>query len=246
MRTQAEPDLCSVLDAEPDLGASLDTQTLRAAREQAKARTAFVDVGALADPPEAPGRRRLKAILIVEGLLARAVSVGDRTSTELLGPGDVLGPRGPEESVLLPFEVRWRALAPTELALLDAEFMLRVRRWPQIGDALLERAMRRAHRLAVQGALSAHKRLDARILLLFRHLAERWGRVTHGGGVRLDLPLTHRVIGELVGAERPSVTTTLAALADLGLLTRNGQGWVLDGAALDAAADVPASLAMPI
>ena len=43
-----------------------------------------------------------------------------------------------------------------------------------------------------------------RITLLLWHLAGRWGRV-EPGGIRLALPLTHRLLGRLVGAERPSV-----------------------------------------
>jgi CRP-like cAMP-binding protein len=39
------------------------------------------------------------------------------------------------------------------------------------------------------------------------------------GRDRLSLPLTHRLLGRLVGAERPSVSHALARLADAGLVT---------------------------
>jgi hypothetical protein len=60
------------------------------------------------------------------------------------------------------------------------------------------------------------------------HLAARWGRVELGG-IRLSLPLTHRLLGQLVGAERPSVSHALARLAEAGLVTGRGDEWHLHG-----------------
>ena len=57
-----------------------------------------------------------------------------------------------------------------------------------------------------------------RLTLLLWHLAGRWGRVEHGG-IRLALPLTHRLLGRLVGAERPSVSHALSRLSQAGLVT---------------------------
>ena len=63
--------------------------------------------------------------------------------------------------------------------------------------------------------------------MLFWHLSERWGRVT-AEGVRLELPLTHEVLAELVGAQRPTVTTALSRLARRGELVRvAGRSWLL-------------------
>ena len=62
------------------------------------------------------------------------------------------------------------------------------------------------------------------------HLAARWGKVELGG-IRLSLPLTHRLLGQLVGAERPSVSHALARLAEAGLVTGRGDEWHLHGIA---------------
>ena len=51
-------------------------------------------------------------LLLVDGVLAREVVLGDTVSTELLGPGDIVRPwhiEGPPQ--LLPVAVRWNALA---------------------------------------------------------------------------------------------------------------------------------------
>jgi len=61
-------------------------------------------------------------------------------------------------------------------------------------------------------------RLEVRLVLLLWHFAARWGRV-EPAGIRLCLPLTHRLLGHLVAAERPSVSHALKRLEDSGLVT---------------------------
>ena len=80
----------------------------------------------------------------------------------------------------------------------------------------------------MQRAIASQPRLDVRLALMLWHLASRWGRV-EPGGIRLPLPLTHQLLGRLVGAERPSVSHALARLARSGLVTGHGDEWHLHG-----------------
>ena len=57
-------------------------------------------------------------------------------------------------------------------------------------------------------AISCQPQLEVRLVLLLWHLAARWGRV-EPTGIRLWLPLTHRLLGQLVAAERPSISHAL-------------------------------------
>ena len=85
------------------------------------------------------------------------------------------------------------------------------------------------------------------MLALLWHLAERFGRVAPDGVV-LGLRLTHRMIGELVGAQRPTVSLALTSLLEDGLVARRDDGTlVLDAASRGtfAPAGVPAPLAPP-
>ena len=118
------------------------------------------------------------------------------------------------------------------LCLLDDGFVQRVRPWPQIMQALLNRVERRARNLNVQRAIASQPRLEVRLALLLWHLAARWGRV-EPGGIRLPLPLTHQLLGRLVGAERPSVSHALGRLARSGLVTGHGDEWHLHGSVED-------------
>ena len=167
-------------------------------------------------------------VLILEGVLAVNVRVGDRVAAELLGPGDVVEPPARAVEDLLACAIGWRALVPMRFAVLDGAFADRVRPWPQLMQALLRRTERRARNLNVQRAIACQPRLDIRLALLLWHLAARWGRV-EPGGVRLPLPLTHQLLGRLVGAERPSVSHALARLAQSELVTGHGDEWHLHG-----------------
>ncbi|HEY2259197.1 MAG TPA: helix-turn-helix domain-containing protein [Solirubrobacteraceae bacterium] len=167
-------------------------------------------------------------VLVLDGVLALSVRVGDRIAAELLGTGDLIEPAQPDDDELLACTVGWRALLPARFAILDEPFAERVRPWPQLMSTLLRRSERRARNLNVQRAIASQPRLDVRLALLLWHLAARWGRV-EPSGIRLPLPLTHQLLGRLVGAERPSVSHALARLARAGLVTGHGDEWHLHG-----------------
>jgi CRP-like cAMP-binding protein len=78
------------------------------------------------------------------------------------------------------------------------------------------------------------KHVEARLLVQFWQLAERWGRVDRDG-IAVTLPLTHELLAKLVGAARPSVTTALGRLAEGGLLLRSGNVWRLSSDSRDVA-----------
>jgi hypothetical protein len=169
-------------------------------------------------------------LLISDGVLAREVVLGDTVSTELLGPGDILRPwhvEGPPH--LLEVTIRWNALSAVRLGLLDRRAATTLCRYPEIGAVIVDRLSERAQRLAITQAISQLNRVDRRLLALFWHLAERWGRVAREG-IAVPLVLSHRLIGELVGARRPTVSTALADLArDRQLVRRDDGTWLLTG-----------------
>ncbi len=217
-----------LLDLDSDLADELDPESRRVARAAATALTFEVDPGSLAmaswleQVSEGPG------VLVIDGVLALNTRVGDRIASELVGDGDLLQPLWGAAERLLSCDVDWRALTPMRFAVLDGAFARRVRFWPQIGQGLLRRACRRSSNLDVQRAIAAQPRLEIRLALLLWHLAGRWGKV-EPGGVRLPLPLTHQLLGQLIGAERPSVSHALARLAEGGFVTGRGDEWHLSG-----------------
>jgi CRP/FNR family transcriptional regulator, cyclic AMP receptor protein len=217
-----------LLDIDPDLADEVTPDLRRAARGAATALVFDVDPGPVALQPWLNRTTTGPGVLVLEGVLALSVRVGDRTSVELVGTGDVLQTPGDGSDWLLTCSVNWRALSSMRFAALDGAFSRRVRFWPSISQELLRRAARRAINLDVQRAISAQPRLEVRLALLLWHLAGRWGKV-EPGGVRLPVPLTHHLLGQLIGAERPSVSHALARLANSGLVTGHGAEWHLHG-----------------
>jgi CRP/FNR family cyclic AMP-dependent transcriptional regulator len=217
-----------VLDVDDELAEEFDLRGRIAVRQRATARVLQVDVGDCDLRSSFDLARRGPGLLIFEGLVACETCTGDRVAAELVGPGDLLQSPSLLTDDLLERTCHWRALRPTRFALLDADFVDRVRPFPQVVRALLSRAYRRSAELDVLRAITSQPRLEVRLVLLLWHLAARWGRV-EPASVRLCLPLTHRFIGQMVAAERPSISHALKRLAQAGLVSGTADDLRLHG-----------------
>ncbi|MGI8778921.1 MAG: helix-turn-helix domain-containing protein, partial [Solirubrobacteraceae bacterium] len=207
------PGAVHVLDADPDLGSLLSEQRIGDARQRLVAREEVVPAGPWIDARldrAGPGQLGL---LLLEGMIARELLMSNNVSTELLGQGDLVRPwqiHGP--SRLVRSEVRWTVLKRARFAVLGSRFAMELARYPEVNAMLIDRVTERSHRLALTQAISQLNGVDQRVLTLLWHLAERWGRITTDGVV-VPLALPHRVIAQVVGARRPTVSTALAHLA---------------------------------
>ena len=151
-----------LLDLDDDLAQEFDLRMRVVARQIATVVVVDVAVGTqdtsawLAAPREwvrsAGDRRR-----VCDRYAASAIGV----TTELVGAGDLLQRWEPGPDDILERSCEWRALVPCRLAVLDENFAERVRPWPQIGNALLRRAARRAGDLNLLGAIACHPRLES-------------------------------------------------------------------------------------
>jgi CRP/FNR family cyclic AMP-dependent transcriptional regulator len=214
---------------DPDLGEHLHGDRLAGALRDCVASAVRVPAGLWSPQEPPPHVRHGIGLLVLEGLIVRRVGVGGRFGAELLGEGDLLRPwqsTGP--GTTLPRAGRWRALRPCRLAVLDAHFTARSAPYPEVVSTLISRAIRRSRHMAVAVAIMAQPRIDIRLHMLFWELADRWG-VVRGDGVYVPLRLTHAILGDLVAAQRPTVTKALGELAQRTVVTRAGAGWLLTG-----------------
>ncbi len=216
-----------LLDLDAELAEELGTpEILRVARAAATATVIEVEPGPIPMEEWLHRAGGGPGVLVLAACCRCGVQVGDRLSAELAAPGISFSPYGTRPISCWRLSSAWRALTPMRFALLDDAFARRVRFWPQLLQALLRRAGRRVVNLNVQRAIAAQPRLEARLALLLWHLAGRWGKV-EPGGIRLPVPLTHQLLGQLIAAERPSVSHALARLAHTGLVTGHGDEWHL-------------------
>jgi CRP/FNR family cyclic AMP-dependent transcriptional regulator len=219
-----------VLEAQPDLGEGLDEEQAALARRHAIALLDSVDTGPWRPRERYQPTSGSLGLLIIEGVLARDIRIAGRWCSELLGPGDVLRPWDYDDSAgeSVQSDSSWSVLRPVRIAVLDERFARVAGRWPQVIAALISRTLRRSRWMTILLAISNLTRVDERVTALLWHLADRWGTVTPEGVV-VPVSLTHDMIGRLVGAHRPSVTSAVGDLQRRGVLTRREDGWVLHG-----------------
>jgi CRP-like cAMP-binding protein len=218
----------SLFDIDADFAGGLDGGEFEVARRALLVRTAAVARGEW-DPPRTASASAL-GILIVDGILVRELSLGESIRyAELLGPGDLIRPWQQDDAGgLLPWRCSWRAAESCTIAELGPEIARAAARWPEVTAALTSRAIDRSRRQAIAAAIPSLVRIRDRVVVLFAHLAERWGHVTCEG-IILRAPLTHQLIASLTATRRPSVTTALSALNEQGLVTRRDEHeWMID------------------
>jgi CRP/FNR family transcriptional regulator, cyclic AMP receptor protein len=178
-----------LLEVDPDLGSELTAEEFEQAMNYAVVEVDSLDPGV--HDPARIGDPSLLGLLVIDGLLVRCVQVAERRCGELVGRGGILRPWDNfGEYAPMPFEVSWRVIEPVQLALLDIHLVRLGVRWPQLVHGILRRAVERSHGLALDVAIHSLRHIELRLLVLFWHLADRFGRVTSEGTI-VPLPLSH-------------------------------------------------------
>lgn len=227
----------SLLEIEPDLGDWLS------AEERQLARGLLVPTAQLG--PGSPELDRVLdetgafAALLIDGIVMHQMTIADRQILRLLGPGDIIVHTWAPRSEILGSSTK-HAAGRAQIALLGRQLVNGARRFPGLIVGLHLRLGDQHQRLAVQLGICQLPRVQDRVLALMWLLAESWGTVTPAG-TQLPVKLTHNMIGELVGAKRPTVTLALSELAQRrALLAQDDGTWLLLSTQPTVTASVPA------
>jgi CRP/FNR family cyclic AMP-dependent transcriptional regulator len=217
-----------LLALDPDLGQLLSAQRRTQATRDIQVAVTRLRLGAWTPEEHCPATPATFGQLVLSGAIVRDIVVHDSPSAELFGPGDLIRTWHSEPpSGMHRAPARWTVLAPSTVAVLGGPGARALRAYPEITTMLLDRTSARAERLALTQAISQITGVDTRIETLMQHLAERWGRV-RPDGISVPLKLSHRLIGALVGARRPTVSTALAHLHEHQRVRRQADGtWLL-------------------
>jgi len=215
-----------VLEVDPDLGRNIDPAEWELARQACRGEMLAVPRGQW-QATETGCSGDLVAFVILDGLLARELSLQERCMVELLGGGDVLQPPVVTDRPRLATETRLTAVSDLLLLVLGQPFVRAAARWPTLLTALHRRLEAQRDGLALQGLIAHLPNTEQRLLLMLSHLADRWGYVTPEGIV-LPLPLNHEILGLLIGARRPTVSIAVRRLeGEAGLRRREDGSWLL-------------------
>ena len=162
------------------------------------------------------------ALLVVEEGIVLVSSLRPGATRRMIvavaGAGSVLLPPAPYERLDALVDSWLTALTPAATDVLTA--------LPGAGaaivDGLTEQLRERQESLAQFSSVRHVERLREKLL----QLARSHGKVVPGG-VRLDLPLTHELLGEMIGSARETVTWAIAQLAREGFVRREGRAYRL-------------------
>ncbi len=113
------------------------------------------------------------------------------------------------------------AILDSRLTLLPAHIVTRLLALPALADAVLREVSETLRRKQDSIANFGNVRHTERVRRKLLQLARDYGRVT-GDGVKLELPLTHALLGEMVGSERETVTRGIDQLESESFLSREG------------------------
>lgn len=253
----------SVLQEDPDLAVGVPQEKRRTAARVCGARVLDIPRGIWdgGDSEAEPKSDAGFGLVVLSGILCRRVAQSERYGAELIGPGDLMRPWDlVGDWSTLPTDPRWRVIQPVSAAILDADFTRRAAPFPGIAEALVRRALLRSRYLAILIAIVSQRRIETRLEMLFWHLADRFGHV-RSDYVDVSVPLTHSLLGELIGARRQTVTTALSKMQERGAVEKTRGGWRLrastppeplrqrtgfdPGAGTDAASDRRAASPLP-
>ncbi len=221
--------VASVLRADRALARQLSPADLPRATRQAVAPVVSLPKGIFWPQKRFPSSDDVLGMLILDGLLLRGVAVTDRPTIEVLGPGDTFRPFEGERDLdaTVSGEVRWWALRPATIAVLDAGFTRRMCDYPPVIAELAGRLSRRSAASSVRLAIAAEPRLSLRLHRSLWQLADRFGQM-RADGVVLRVPLCHALLSWIVGARRPAVSRAINELERAGRIAHlpDGTWWL--------------------
>jgi CRP-like cAMP-binding protein len=132
--------------------------------------------------------------------------------------GTLLVPPAPDE--------RLEALTPSRITIVSADSLRVLLSFPSVAETIADafaEALRESHATIRNCAYVLH---SERVLEKLLQLARRYGRAVPGG-VRVDFPLTHQLVADMVGSARETVSLALSELEREGFLQRQHHRYVL-------------------
>jgi hypothetical protein len=160
-------------------------------------------------------------LLVIDGFVVSRASYPLLTRSIITceaGAGTILLPPGPDEVLV--------GLVRSRVLVIPAEVHDQLLSVPGVGQRFVEQlalVLRQKHEAIGNFAQTRHVERVRRKLL---QLARDYGHVVRDG-VRIDFPISHALLAEMVGSSRETVTRALEHLRRRGFVARNGSVYQL-------------------
>lgn len=192
------------------------------AAEVAKILTSCPRIDVEPGDPYFSGSFRGAALLIVEDgfVVARATPPGRSRSIITCegGPGRLVLPPSPDDVLF--------ALSASRLIAIHGDVLDRLLALPAVAQVLLEQlAATVGQKQEALGNFANTRHID-RVRRKLLQLGRNYGRVSREG-VRIDFPVSHAVLAEMIGSSRETVTRALDELQRTGFVERSGHTYRL-------------------
>lgn len=191
----------------------------RAIRIIAAGRSVEIESGVPYLPPAFPGAALL---VIAEGfvvLRASAPDVSRSVVTCEAGPGRILPPPSAGEALF--------GLGATRVLVVSTEAREQLLGVPVVAQRLIDQLLVGFAEKREALANFAATRHCVRVRLKLLQLAQSYGHVVRGG-IRIDFPISHALLAEMIGSSRETVTRALDELRREGFVARRGSTyWLL-------------------
>jgi hypothetical protein len=160
-------------------------------------------------------------LLVVDGFVVLRAIVGGAPRAVVTceaGPGSVLLPPSTEEALV--------ALGGSRVTLIDADARSELLRIPAVAERIVQQltaALGQKQEGTATFALTRHIELVRR---KFLHLGRSYGHVVRDG-IRIDFPVSHALLAEMIGSSRETVTRAVDDLQRAGFVARSGSTYRL-------------------
>jgi hypothetical protein len=221
-----QPGRARLLEEVPELGEGLTDQELRAATESLLPLSYSLPVGEWT-PQSGSSFESALGLMILDGLVIRRVSAGQAVGVgiELLGHNDLLRPWQQDSASFV--DSAFDVIQTTRVAVLDQRATALMSQWPPLVANVVGLALARSRSLVLQAAIMNTTGVERRLHALLWALAEKWGTVSTDG-VAFKLQVPQRVLAQIIGCRRPTVSTAIQSLREEGLIDTAQDGrWVL-------------------
>jgi biotin operon repressor len=160
-------------------------------------------------------------LLVADGFVVLRATVGRGRRAVVtceVGPGNVLLPPSAEEVLV--------ALGRSRLTVIDTDARGQLLRMPALAERIVERltaALGQKQEATATFALTRHVERVRRKLL---QLGRSYGHVVRDG-IRIDFPVSHALLAEMIGSSRETVTRAVDELQRAGFVARSGSTYRL-------------------
>jgi len=121
---------------------------------------------------------------------------------------------------------RLEALTPTRITIVSRDHLSALLTLPPVAEAIAQAFIEALRERQATIRNCAYVRHSERVSEKLLQLARTYGRVVPGG-VRIDFPLTHQLLADMIGSARETVSLALSELVYKGVIDRQQSRFIL-------------------